>query len=284
VVTDGTGTKADVPGYDVGGKTGTAEKAENGSYAHHLLISSFCGVFPIDDPQYLVFVLLDEPHGNKQTGGFATGGATAAPAVGRVIARIAPLLGVKRIDPTPMGLARPRRGKSLSSPQWNHNQKRVLSALGQAAIVTTGVQEFRGLAADSREVKPDSSLPRCRDQDRRRPFIADAVSRGAVAVLGAPEAAEQASTSASRSSPIQSAAAPAQTRRGVLRRAAACVRRGDRHQRQDIGCLIPAPNMGLSGPARRQPRHHRHRFPLRPCLARAHHAPIPCACTPSWRA
>jgi cell division protein FtsI (penicillin-binding protein 3) len=98
VVTDGTGTKADVPGYDVGGKTGTAEKAENGSYAHHQLISSFAGVFPINDPQYLVFVMLDEPHGNKQSGGFATGGATAAPAAGRVIARIAPLLGVHRND------------------------------------------------------------------------------------------------------------------------------------------------------------------------------------------
>jgi cell division protein FtsI (penicillin-binding protein 3) len=98
VVTDGTGTKADVPGYDVGGKTGTAEKAANGSYAHHQLISSFCGVFPINDPKYLVFMMLDEPHGNRQSGGFATGGATAAPAVGHVIARIAPLLGVHRND------------------------------------------------------------------------------------------------------------------------------------------------------------------------------------------
>jgi cell division protein FtsI (penicillin-binding protein 3) len=98
VVTDGTGKLADVPGYDVGGKTGTAEKAENGSYAHHLLISSFCGVFPIDNPQYLVFIMLDEPHGNKQSGGFATGGATAAPAVGRTIAKIAPLLGMHRTD------------------------------------------------------------------------------------------------------------------------------------------------------------------------------------------
>ena len=98
VVTDGTGKLADVPGYDVGGKTGTAEKAENGSYAHHQLISSFCGVFPIGNPQYLVFVMLDEPHGNKQSGGFATGGATAAPAVGRVIARVAPFLGVPRND------------------------------------------------------------------------------------------------------------------------------------------------------------------------------------------
>jgi cell division protein FtsI (penicillin-binding protein 3) len=98
VVTDGTGKKADVPGYDVGGKTGTAEKPANGSYARNLLISSFCGVFPINDPQYLVFVMLDEPHGNKQSAGFATGGWTAAPPVGRVIAKIGPLLGVRRND------------------------------------------------------------------------------------------------------------------------------------------------------------------------------------------
>ena len=52
------------------------------------------GCFPIDDPRYLVFVLLDEPHGTKATGGFALAGNTAAPLAGHVIARIAPLLGV----------------------------------------------------------------------------------------------------------------------------------------------------------------------------------------------
>jgi len=98
VVTNGTGGKADIPGYDVGGKTGTAEKPDNGSYARHRLISSFVGVFPISDPQYLVFIMMDEPKGNKASFGFATGGWTAAPAVGRVIARIGPLLGVRRND------------------------------------------------------------------------------------------------------------------------------------------------------------------------------------------
>ena len=98
VVTNGTGTKADIPGYQVGGKTGTAEKPDNGSYARHRLISSFVGVFPISDPQYLVFIMMDEPKGNKASFGFATGGWTAAPAVGRVIARIGPLLGVRRND------------------------------------------------------------------------------------------------------------------------------------------------------------------------------------------
>ncbi|MDE2134339.1 MAG: penicillin-binding protein 2 [Alphaproteobacteria bacterium] len=94
VVTNGTGKKADAPGYDVGGKTGSAEKAGPHGYQAHKLITSFCGVFPIDDPSYLVFVLLDEPHGTKATAGFALAGYTAAPLAGQVISRIAPLLGV----------------------------------------------------------------------------------------------------------------------------------------------------------------------------------------------
>jgi cell division protein FtsI (penicillin-binding protein 3) len=94
VVTNGTGRQANVPGYDVGGKTGSAEKVGPHGYQAHKLVTSFCGVFPIDDPHYLVFVVLDEPHGTKATGGLALAGNTAAPLAGHVIARIAPLLGV----------------------------------------------------------------------------------------------------------------------------------------------------------------------------------------------
>ncbi|MGQ0741028.1 MAG: peptidoglycan D,D-transpeptidase FtsI family protein [Alphaproteobacteria bacterium] len=97
-VTGGTGGKAAVPGYAIGGKTGTAEKAEAGRYASKALISSFYGVVPIDNPEYAVFVMLDEPKGTKETGGFATAGYTSAPVAGRVIARIAPLLGIPRND------------------------------------------------------------------------------------------------------------------------------------------------------------------------------------------
>ena len=95
VVEDGTGSKADVPGYLVGGKTGSAEKSGKRGYRRKALISSFVGVFPIDAPRYLVLVMLDEPIGTKQTFGYATGGWTAAPTVGRVVARLAPLFGVK---------------------------------------------------------------------------------------------------------------------------------------------------------------------------------------------
>ncbi|MBM3508508.1 MAG: penicillin-binding protein 2 [Alphaproteobacteria bacterium] len=94
VVNKGTGTKAAAPGYSVGGKTGTAEKTGVGGYRTRALLSSFVGVFPIAAPKYLVVVILDEPKGNPRTQGYATGGWTAAPVVGRVVARIGPLLGV----------------------------------------------------------------------------------------------------------------------------------------------------------------------------------------------
>lgn len=94
VVEEGTGVKADVPGYFVGGKTGTAEKSHNGAYARKALLSSFVAAFPMDSPRYAVIVIVDEPEGNKSTFGYATGGWTAAPAVGHIIARVAPVLGM----------------------------------------------------------------------------------------------------------------------------------------------------------------------------------------------
>jgi cell division protein FtsI (penicillin-binding protein 3) len=94
VVTNGTGKNADVPGYDVGGKTGSAEKIGDRRYVAHKLLTSFCAVFPIENPRYLVFVMLDEPHGTKATYGFALAAWTSAPLAKQVIARIAPMLGM----------------------------------------------------------------------------------------------------------------------------------------------------------------------------------------------
>ncbi|WP_417469828.1 peptidoglycan D,D-transpeptidase FtsI family protein [Maricaulis sp.] len=95
-VTDGTGGRAEAPGYLVAGKTGTAEKPSRGGYDRNRLISSFSAVFPYNDPQYAILVLLDEPQGNESTHGYSTGGWTAAPAVGQIVSRIAPILGVER--------------------------------------------------------------------------------------------------------------------------------------------------------------------------------------------
>ena len=95
VVTNGTGKNANVPGYEVGGKTGSAQvPGPNGRYIPHALRTSFFAAFPIENPRYIVFVLLDQPHGIKATGGFALAEPDRRPLAGRVIARIAPLLDV----------------------------------------------------------------------------------------------------------------------------------------------------------------------------------------------
>ena len=94
VVTSGTGRKADVPGYRVGGKTGTAEKIENGRYVHGQNVVNFAAVFPVDAPRYVVVAMLDDPRGSKSTYGFRTAGMVVAPAINNIIRRIAPPLGV----------------------------------------------------------------------------------------------------------------------------------------------------------------------------------------------
>jgi len=94
VVKKGTGRKADARGYRVGGKTGTAQKIINGRYSHTVNITSFAGVFPMDDPRYVIVVMLDEPKATKETYGFTTAGWNVAPVVSKTISRIAPMLGV----------------------------------------------------------------------------------------------------------------------------------------------------------------------------------------------
>ena len=94
VVTDGYGKPAEVPGYFVGGKTGTAEKIIGRGYAKHANVSAFMSVFPMNAPRYAVYMMLDEPHANASTHGYATAGWVSAPAAGKVIARIGPMLGL----------------------------------------------------------------------------------------------------------------------------------------------------------------------------------------------
>jgi len=98
VVVEGTGKRAAVNGYLVGGKTGTAEKSARGGYSAKALLSSFVSAFPMTAPRYVVFVMLDEPKGTEETFGYATGGWVAAPVARRVIARTAPMLGIPPVD------------------------------------------------------------------------------------------------------------------------------------------------------------------------------------------
>ncbi len=103
VVTEGTGKEANIPGYNVGGKTGTAQKKKTGGkgYDEKRRISSFLGFFPMEAPRYAVFVMVDEPKGNKASWGYATGGWVATPAVGNIIKAMGPVLGIAPHDVKP---------------------------------------------------------------------------------------------------------------------------------------------------------------------------------------
>ena len=100
VVTNGTGRNAEVEGYELMGKTGTAEKLINGAYDKKRLVTSFVAAFPYNDPRYLVYIMYDEPKAYAGSWGYATAGWNAAKTAGAVTERIAPVLGVKKVVKT----------------------------------------------------------------------------------------------------------------------------------------------------------------------------------------
>ena len=94
-VEKGTATRAEVKGYYVGGKTGTSEKVVDGHYSKHKVLNTFTAVLPADQPRYLILIMLDEPQATPETNGNDTAGWNAAPTAAKVIARVAPMLGLE---------------------------------------------------------------------------------------------------------------------------------------------------------------------------------------------
>lgn len=94
--TEGTSRKVDEGGFSVFAKTGTAYQAKNKGYGHNKSRTTSCvGGFPYNNPRYVFLVMLDDPKGSKSTYGYATAGWNAAPTAGKIISRVAPLLGVQ---------------------------------------------------------------------------------------------------------------------------------------------------------------------------------------------
>lgn len=93
VVEEGSAKKASLKDYRLGGKTGTAQKLVNGRYVNRKVRTTFIGAFPIEAPQYVIVVILDEPK-LKAGDPFNTAGWNAAPTAGKIIDLVAPMLGV----------------------------------------------------------------------------------------------------------------------------------------------------------------------------------------------
>ena len=95
VVTKGSGKKADVLGYDVGGKTGTANKLVNKRYDSKTVVTTFVSAFPISNPQYALLVMMDSPKRSKETFGYNTAGWNSVPTANEIISAIAPQLNIQ---------------------------------------------------------------------------------------------------------------------------------------------------------------------------------------------
>ncbi len=96
VVTKGTASFAEVPGYHIGGKTGTADKPRaRGGYYDDKVIATFASIFPAHDPKYVLIVTLDEPVETSGDKPRRTAGWTAVPVAAEMVRRVAPLLGVR---------------------------------------------------------------------------------------------------------------------------------------------------------------------------------------------
>ena len=96
VVTGGTASLADVDGYFVGGKTGTADKpSSQGGDDKEKNITNFASIFPINEPKYVLVVTLDEAQDTSGPEPKRTAGWTAVPVSAEIIARAAPLLGLR---------------------------------------------------------------------------------------------------------------------------------------------------------------------------------------------
>jgi cell division protein FtsI (penicillin-binding protein 3) len=101
VVTEGTASLGEVPGYEVAGKTGTADKPrKSGGYYDDKVINTFAAVFPASNPQYVLVVTLDEPMDTTLSEPRRTAGWTAVPVAAEIIRRAAPLMGLRpKLEP-----------------------------------------------------------------------------------------------------------------------------------------------------------------------------------------
>ena len=175
VVTDGFGKQAEVPGYYPGGKTGTAEKVGKHGYKRgfkeNFNVAAFTSVFPMNAPRYAVYMMLDEPHGNKSTYGYSTAGWVAAPAAGRVIARIGADAGHAaghagragdqcRRWPSRWSRAGRRApwraGPQRQPPSWRRGRPREAPAKPGLTVPATTMPTPRSVAARSRR---EAALP-----------------------------------------------------------------------------------------------------------------------------
>ena len=270
----GTAKKADVPGYYVGGKTGTSEKIFNGHYAKKRVLNSFTAILPADDPKYQILIMLDEPQAraghlrlhhlglercsDRRQRHCPHRAACSASSRASICRRPSALFLRHRRKAGKRGASK-LRVASLLQPVSDGTMKLrdLLGDDGATSPRGAGDLAVSGLASDSRLVKPGDvffALAGAKTDGAR--FVASAIAAGAVAIVG-----EHAIRDRAANVPFVKAA---NARRALARAAArffprqpADDRRRHRHQRQDVGRRLHAANLGAAWPRCRERRHGR---------------------------
>jgi cell division protein FtsI (penicillin-binding protein 3) len=173
VVQVGSGKKANAPGYLVGGKTGTADKQEGRGYNENSRLAAFVGAFPMNAPRYAIVVMVDEPKPNAQSYGYATAGWVAAPVVGALVQRMAPLLGIAPI-PDEAPEAQNPLVAMVDGPKPATNKPKSDATPPAQAKVDPAVPALPA-AAPEPEVQPAASGELI---FQKKPFVATPVSTG----------------------------------------------------------------------------------------------------------
>src|SRR4029077_3403378 len=182
VVTNGTGTKAAIPGFRVAGKTGTAQKIDSrtGTYSSTQFVGSFVGYVPAESPRLAMIIVLDEPQGE------AWGGAVAAPVFRRVGEQVLNYLGVSREDTVKIALAMKDHSQAMARDPITLTQL-VAALRGQVEVL-----EQRGdvscpvhaITDDSRAVVAGSLFVAVKgERVDGHGFVEQAIKAGAVAVV-----------------------------------------------------------------------------------------------------
>ena len=252
-VEKGTATRANVMGYYVGGKTGTSEKVVGGRYSKTKVLTSFTAILPADKPRYLLLIMLDEPQGLPETHGFSTSGWNAVPVGAKVIERVAPLLDIRPRFDLP-------KADQLLVGEREGDAVKLRDLLPEAAIdARQAAIDIAGLAADSRKVKSGFLFIAIAGAKADGAHFAKAGRRGRRGGGRCRAAAGRLAARRRFHSGRQCTPRTRAGRREILSASAADDCRRHRHQRQDVGRRVHAPDLEHVGISVGKHRHGRRR-------------------------
>ena len=252
--THGSAGFANIPGYYVGGKTGTADKIVHGHYSQDKVFTTFMAITPADKPKYLYLVMYDEPQGLPEDGGYHTAAYNAGRITGRLITRVEPLEGVPPAEPVPRPAvpdARAPRAMAATPTRWARSEAPRRNPRPRPGRRRAGrASRSAGLPPTAARCRPGDAFfaARRRQAATASPSSPKRSPRAPASIVG--ERAPDFGAPASSASPTRARRSPRAAARFYPRQPE-LHRRRHRHQRQDFGRRLRAADLGGGWASRR---------------------------------